>query len=275
MVYTQQSGVSPGGDLPRLVQRRRAGRPHAPERCRARQRIRLTPLEEFWVDSRRTARACRASWSSRRISRRTAKYPVLMLIHGGPQGCLGPQLDLSLERAGVRRRRIRGGDAESARLAPATGRSSSTRSTAIGAAEPFDDIMAVTDHVATGMPYADGSRMAAAGGSYGGYMIDWIAGPYAALQGSGLARWRLRPGAANSAPPKSCGFRCGRCGGTPWDKPENYAQWSPSHYAKDFHTPTLVIHGELDFRVPVYAGAAAFHGAADAEGSFEAAGLSR
>ena len=36
--------------------------------------------------------------------------------------------------------------------------------------------MAVTDHVVTSLPYADGSRMAAAGGSYGGYMIDWILG---------------------------------------------------------------------------------------------------
>ena len=39
-------------------------------------------------------------------------------------------------------------------------------------------------------------------------------------------------------------------GGAPWDKPEGYARWSPSNYVKVFHTPTLVIHGELDFRVP-------------------------
>ena len=56
----------------------------------------------------------------------------------------------------------------------------------------FDDIMAVTDHVAT-LPYADASRMAAAGGSYGGYMVNWILGHTAALQGAGLPRRRLRP----------------------------------------------------------------------------------
>ena len=39
-------------------------------------------------------------------------------------------------------------------------------------------------------------------------------------------------------------------GGTPWDKPEEYAKWSPSHFVKEFKTPTLVIHGEQDFRVP-------------------------
>jgi dipeptidyl aminopeptidase/acylaminoacyl peptidase len=39
--------------------------------------------------------------------------------------------------------------------------------------------------------------------------------------------------------------------GMPWDNPELYAQWSPSYYVKEFKTPTLVIHGELDYRVPV------------------------
>ena len=39
--------------------------------------------------------------------------------------------------------------------------------------------------------------------------------------------------------------------GMPWDNPEIYARWSPSYYVKEFKTPTLVIHGELDYRVPV------------------------
>ena len=39
--------------------------------------------------------------------------------------------------------------------------------------------------------------------------------------------------------------------GMPWDNPEMYAKWSPSYFAKDFTTPTLVLHGELDYRVPV------------------------
>ena len=43
-------------------------------------------------------------------------------------------------------------------------------------------------------------------------------------------------------------------GGTPWDKPENYAKWSPNNFAQEFHTPTLVIHGEQDFRVPLNQG---------------------
>jgi dipeptidyl aminopeptidase/acylaminoacyl peptidase len=40
-------------------------------------------------------------------------------------------------------------------------------------------------------------------------------------------------------------------GGPYWDHPEVYERWSPSTYAKNFKTPTLVVHGELDYRVPV------------------------
>ena len=56
--------------------------------------------------------------------------------------------------------------------------------------KPYDDIMAVTDHVAK-LPYVDADRMAAAGGSYGGYMIDWMLGHTSASR-PGLARRRLR-----------------------------------------------------------------------------------
>src|SRR4030095_4852318 len=40
-------------------------------------------------------------------------------------------------------------------------------------------------------------------------------------------------------------------GGMPWANPDLYARWSPSFFVKDFRTPTLVIHGELDYRVGV------------------------
>ena len=134
--------------------------------------------------------------------------------------------------------------------------------------------MAVTDHVVTNLPYADAGRMAAAGGSYGGYMIDWILGHTqrfkALISHDGVYDLRSEFGDT-----EELWFPLWEFGGTPWDNPEMYANWSPSHFAKEFHTPTLVIHGELDFRVPVHAGPAAVHRAANAEGAVEAAGVSR
>jgi dipeptidyl aminopeptidase/acylaminoacyl peptidase len=42
--------------------------------------------------------------------------------------------------------------------------------------------------------------------------------------------------------------------GNPWDNPEQYVKWSPHMYAKNFKTPLLVVHGELDYRVPISEG---------------------
>jgi dipeptidyl aminopeptidase/acylaminoacyl peptidase len=102
-------------------------------------------------------------------------------------------------------------------------------------------------------PFIDGKRLAAAGGSYGGFMIDWMAsqskgrfkclishaGPYDAVSmyGGTEELW----------------FNDWEYKGNPWDNPALYDKWNPSKYAADFgkyKTPTLIIGGELDFRIP-------------------------
>ncbi len=115
--------------------------------------------------------------------------------------------------------------------------------------KPFDDIMAVTDHVVAELPYADGARMAAAGGSYGGYMIDWILGHTQRFKAliSHAGVYDLR---ASSARPKSSGSRCGKWAARRGTSPRITRSGRPASFVKDFHTPTLVITGELDFRVP-------------------------
>ncbi len=91
--------------------------------------------------------------------------------------------------------------------------------------------------------------MAAAGGSYGGYMIDWMLGHTqrfkALVSHAGVYDLRSEFGAT-----EELWFPLWEFSGTPWDNPDTYSKWSPSYFVKDFHTPTLVIHGELDFRVP-------------------------
>jgi len=95
----------------------------------------------------------------------------------------------------------------------------------------------------------DSSRMGAAGGSYGGYMVNWINGhtnrfkalvshagdfdlvsSYGATEELWFPEWDL--------------------GGPPWVNITDYEKWSPSRFAHNWRTPTLVIHGALDFRVP-------------------------
>ena len=88
-------------------------------------------------------------------------------------------------------------------------------------------------------------------------------GPHAALQGADLARRRVRPARANSAPPRSCGSRCGNSAARRGTSPKITPKWSPNNYVKDFHTPTLVIHGRAGFPRALHPGPGAVHRAAN------------
>ena len=92
--------------------------------------------------------------------------------------------------------------------------------------------------------------MTAAGGSYGGYMIDWILGHTnrfkALISHDGVYDTRAREAEST----EELWFPTWEFGGMPDDNPDVYDKWSPSRFAKNFKTPTLVIHGELDYRIP-------------------------
>jgi len=115
--------------------------------------------------------------------------------------------------------------------------------------KPFDDLMKGVDY-AEKLPYVDAARKAAAGASYGGYMMNWFLGHTdrfkAIVSHAGVFNLTSMYGAT-----EELWFPEWDLGGTPWTNPEGYAKWSPHTYAKHFKTPTLVTHGELDFRVPV------------------------
>ncbi|MGO4881102.1 MAG: prolyl oligopeptidase family serine peptidase [Bryobacteraceae bacterium] len=247
LIYTQQSGAQPDG----LYRASRAGGEAVPLThindavLNAHQ---MTPLEEFWVESTDETRV--QSFVVKPYGfHPDHKYPVLMLIHGGPQGAWGHDWTYRWN----------------AQVFAAAGylvvMPNPRGSTGYGqkfidgvnddwGGPPFEDIMAVADHVVTSIPYADGSRMAAAGGSYGGYMIDWILGHTqrfkALVTHDGVYDLRSEFGET-----EELWFPLWEFGGTPWDNPDMYARWSPSMFVKDFHTPTLAIHGELDYRVPL------------------------
>lgn len=175
------------------------------------------------------------------------KYPVLFLIHGGPQGAWGESWTYRwnaevFASAGyvVVMPNPRGSVGYGQKFTDEINQDWGGRA--------YEDVMAVVDHVAS-LPYVDADRMAAAGGSYGGYMVDWMLGHTqrfkALVSHAGVYDLRSEAGAT-----EELWFPIWEFHGMPWDDPDLYAKWSPSYYAKDFHTPTLVITGELDFRVP-------------------------
>jgi dipeptidyl aminopeptidase/acylaminoacyl peptidase len=121
--------------------------------------------------------------------------------------------------------------------------------------KPYDDLMKGVEY-AENLPYVDKYRMAAAGASYGGYMMNWFAthtGKFKTIiTHAGVFNFFSMYGTTEEV-----WFDEWDHSGTPWDKPEEYNKYSPHAYAKNllkYKTPTLIIHNELDFRVPVSEG---------------------
>lgn len=114
--------------------------------------------------------------------------------------------------------------------------------------KPFEDIMKSTDYLLKQLPNLDPKRMAATGASYGGYLATWILG-----HTDRFACIINHAGVNNSysqfATDVPHGFTM-VMGGTPWNNVAGMQRNNPMFYAQHFKTPTLVTHGELDYRVP-------------------------
>jgi dipeptidyl aminopeptidase/acylaminoacyl peptidase len=210
----------------------------------------ITPLEEMYADSPDRTRVHAFVVKPPNFSP-TRKYPVLFLIHGGPQGSWGEEWTYRWNAqvfAGAGYLVVM----PNPRGSTGYGQKYIEEISADWGGKAYDDIMAVVDSVAA-LPYADAARMAAAGGSYGGYMVDWMLGHTdrfkAFVTHAGVFDLRSMAGETEELWFVNWEFK-----GMPWDNPEIYSKWSPSNFVKEFKTPTLVIHGEQDFRVPVSQG---------------------
>ncbi len=178
---------------------------------------------------------------------KTKKYPAIVLIHGGPQGAWN---DGWTYRWNALMFAARGYVVFMPNPRGSTGFGQKFVEEISGdwGGRPYIDIMTGVDKFAA-LPYVDGSRIGAAGASYGGYMIDWILGHTdrfkALVSHDGVYNLESEYGVT-----EELWFPEWEFGGNPWDNPEQYEKWSPHRYAKNFKTPTLVVQGELDYRVP-------------------------
>lgn len=113
---------------------------------------------------------------------------------------------------------------------------------------PFEDIMKSADFLLKKLPNLDATRMAAAGASYGGYMAAWVLGHTDRFKAI-IDHAGVNSSYAQYATDVPHGFP-EVMGGKPWDNVEGLQKENPMFYAKNFKTPTLITHGELDYRVP-------------------------
>ena len=175
------------------------------------------------------------------------KYPLVHMIHGGPHGTFG---DLWHARWNAQAFAAPGYVVALVNFQGSTswGQDFAQRIQGEWAARPFEDIMKATDLlIASGL--VDEKRMAVTGGSYGGYMVTWIAGH--------TDRFNCivnHAGVADLTAQYASDVTQGRgraAGGEAWDGLEKQDMWSPVRFAKGMNTPMLVIHGERDYRVPI------------------------
>lgn len=182
------------------------------------------------------------------------KWPLLNLLHGGPHGFFGdnfsfrwnPQLFAAPGYVTI--------------MPNFHGSTSFGQDFAVSIhgehpTKPFIDSQAAVDFMLE-KGFIDENRLAAAGGSYGGYLVSWIAGHtdrYKALINHAGVYNLMGQFASDST-----AHRVHSYNGAPWDGLDKMLQWSPAMHADKFVTPMLVIHGEKDYRVPVTQGLEAY-----------------
>ncbi|MDP9204721.1 MAG: S9 family peptidase [Gemmatimonadota bacterium] len=187
------------------------------------------------------------------------KFPVLFLIHGGPQG---EWLDQWHGRWNFELFASRGFGivAINPRGSFGYGQKFTDQITKDWGGKVYIDLMNGLDAVLARNRWLDSTRMGAAGGSYGGYMTNWIAGHSnrfkALFTHAGVYNLENMYGAT-----EEIWFSDWEFGGPYWDKNAMetiYRRWSPHLFAGNFRTPHLVVVGELDYRVPYTEGLSLF-----------------
>jgi dipeptidyl aminopeptidase/acylaminoacyl peptidase len=213
--------------------------------------IAMQPLESFWFAGAGGTRIQGFLVKPPRFNK-DEKYPVKFLIHGGPQGQWGDEWSYRWN----------------AELFAADGyvviMINPRGSTGYGQAfvdgvnkdwggKPYIDLMNGLDYAEKTYPFIDKDRECALGASYGGYMINWILGHTnrfkCLVSHDGMFNTESAYGTT-----EELWFPEWEFGGTPWNNREGYRKWSPHLFAAQFKTPTLVVHGQLDYRLDVSEG---------------------
>ena len=179
------------------------------------------------------------------------KYPVKFLIHGGPQGAWG---DAWSYRWNAELFAANGYVVVMINPRGSTGYGQKIVDGVNGdwGGKPFSDLMLGLDAAEEKFPFIDKSRECALGASYGGYMANWVLGHTDRFKCIVSHDGMFNPESAYGTT-EELWFNEWEFKGKP-DSENPYRKWSPMMSAKNFKTPTLVIHGQLDYRLDVSEG---------------------
>ncbi len=186
------------------------------------------------------------------------KYPLAYLIHGGPQGAWGDQWSTRWNPAVF---------AEQGYIVITP---NPTGSTGYGQAFtdaitkswgglPYEDLVNGFKYIKENMPYVDTAHSVALGASYGGYMMNWMQGHALGREFKALVTHDGVFSMANQMSSDEQYFPNHDLGGPYWTAMEEWEKWNPAKHTGNWSTPHLIIHNELDYRLPISEGLAAFN----------------
>ncbi len=186
------------------------------------------------------------------------KYPVAFLIHGGPQGSFGNHFHYRWNPqayAGA------GYAAVMVDFHGSTGYGQAFCDSIRGdwGGKPLEDLKKGLAAALARYTWMDGTRVGALGASFGGYMINWIAGNWPDRFKCLIAHDGNIDERAAYFETEELWFPEWDHMGTPWENPQGYEKHNPVNFIKNWKTPTLVIHGAFDFRVVETQGLGAFN----------------
>jgi dipeptidyl aminopeptidase/acylaminoacyl peptidase len=185
------------------------------------------------------------------------QYPVAFIIHGGPQGSMGDHFHY---RWNPQTYAGRGYAAVFIDFHGSVGYGQAFTDSISGdwGGKPLEDLKLGLAHALETYDFLDGERVCALGASYGGYMVNWIAGnwhqPFRCLVNhDGVFDNRMMGYST-----EELWFDEWEMQGTPFDEPANYEKHNPVLHVAKWEKPMLVVHGQLDYRIPVEQGIGAF-----------------
>jgi dipeptidyl aminopeptidase/acylaminoacyl peptidase len=211
----------------------------------------MNPAEEFWFEGAEGDKVHGYLLKPPQFEL-DKKYPLVMLIHGGPQGAWHDNFHY---RWNAQMFASPGYVVAMINFHGSTGYGQDFTDSISGdwGGRPFEDIILGLDYLLSHYDFMDKDKVGAAGASYGGYMINWIEGHTnrftCLISHAGVFDLRSMFGGTEELWFPEWEFQ-----GTPWTNPDQYKKWSPSFYVQNFKTPCLVIHGQYDFRLPVTQG---------------------
>jgi dipeptidyl aminopeptidase/acylaminoacyl peptidase len=213
--------------------------------------IAMSPLDHFWFSGANNDKVQGFLVKPPNFDA-SKKYPVKFLIHGGPQGAWGDDWSF---RWNPELFAATGYVVIMINFHGSTGYGQKFIDAINGdwGGAPFEDLMKGLDYAEKTYSFIDKDRECALGASYGGYAINWILGHTdrfkCLVSHDGMFNAESAWGATEELWFNNWEFK-----GTPYDNRAGYEKWSPHQYAKNFKTPTLVIHGQRDYRLDVSEG---------------------